>query len=226
MGSGGPGSSSTSGKVECLVGREGSLGGRDGRDGSAGGSRNVEDGDGNGERDGSRGGPWGKAGGADRFGSLSSCCCASSLAFASISRRVGGSGGSLAWSKAGGSFLVGWALSDVTLVRADEEAVLFQEDVDTLERYEMSDELEFLRPPGTGREVEVDRRGGRTGELSCVEFRDGNGGGGGFLVKVGIGLSSGMSCSVVRRGKGGGLTTAEAARVGRGGSDGVGVLSF
>lgn len=121
---------------------------------------------------------------------------------------------------------MGWPLSDVMLVRADEEAVLFQDDVDTLERYEMSDELEFLRAPGTGREAETVRRGGRAGEMSCVEVREGNGGGGGFLVKVGIGLSSGMSCSVVRRGNGGGLTTAEAARVGRGGSDGVEGPSF
>lgn len=121
---------------------------------------------------------------------------------------------------------MGCPFSDVMLVRADEEAELFQDDVDTPERCDMSEELEFLRVPGTGREVEVDRRGGRTGEISCVEFREGNGGGGGFRVNVGIGLSSGMSCSVVRRGKGGGLTTAEAARAGRGGSDGVEGLSF
>lgn len=108
------------------------------------------------------------------------------------------------------------------LVRADEDTVLFHDDVDTLERCEISDELEFLRAPGTEREVEVDRRGGRAGEVCCIEFREGNGGGGGFLVKVGTTLSSGISCSVVRRGNGGGLSTAEAARAGRGGSDGLG----
>lgn len=95
LGRGGPGSSSTSGKVECLAGREGSLGGRDGRDGSAGGSRDAVDGGGKEEREGSRGGPWDTAGGADLFAFLSCSCCAS-RAFASSSRRVGGSGGSLA----------------------------------------------------------------------------------------------------------------------------------
>lgn len=88
----------------------------------------------------------------------------------------------------------------------------------------MSDELEFLRTPGTGREAEVGRRDGRAGGVCCIEFREGNGGG--FLFTAGIGLSSGISCSVVRRGSGGGLLIAEAARVGRGGSDGVGRPSF
>ena len=60
---------------------------------------------------------------------------ASSLAFASRSRLVGGSGGSFAWSSDGGSLLPGWPSPD-----------WFRERLEIVERYDTSEEFEFRLP--------------------------------------------------------------------------------
>jgi hypothetical protein len=83
--------------------------------------------------EGSRGGKEGLGGSAMRLGGrdgvpLAASCSAASFAFASSSRRVGGSGGSLACSSVGGSLLAG-CVSDATLGVAD--LVWFSDKLDT-----------------------------------------------------------------------------------------------
>lgn len=95
-----------------------------------------------------------------------------------------------------------------------------------VDMYEMSDELEFLRPPGVGR-VRFDdgRREGRAGgvPLAEEESREGNGGG---STRPSPGPGAGRSpfsmSVVVRRGSGGSFSVE--ALTGRGGI--TGAVSF
>lgn len=94
---------------------------------------------------------------------------AASFARASTSRLVGGNGGSLAWSKAGGSLRRGCPSTDPTLVC---EEVWFSE---RLEKFDIPDEFEFRL---TDNDCVDGRRGGSAGEVACsVDLLDGNGGG-------------------------------------------------
>ena len=103
----------------CCPGREGSRGGREGRAEAAGCEVAESD-------------------LGDNTDVLCACAAASasaaSFAFASISRRVGGKGGSLAWSRVGGSLRVDFS-----------EPALVSDRLETADMRETSDELEFLR---------------------------------------------------------------------------------
>jgi hypothetical protein len=191
-GRGGAGSS-TGASAGGLAGLDGSLGGNEGLGGSA-------------MRRGGRGGV-----------ALADSFSASSFAFASSSRLVGGSGGSLACSRGGGN-LRGVGPWGTPLDVAD--LVWLRERLDTVDSRETSEAFEFRR---TERVCAEGRREGSFGGVGCGEFRAGRGGG---ASRPGEGaggctpVSPPFSGSPVRRGSGGGNLSV-AARTGRGGRAGL-----
>jgi hypothetical protein len=78
-----------------------------------------------------------------------------------ISRRVGGSGGRFAGSYAGGSFRV----TPSEAVLKFETLALPKDAVETVETWEISDDVEFLRMSVEGAEPSVGRRSGRAGDV-------------------------------------------------------------
>lgn len=117
------------------------------RAGRAGEASSGEGGTGPGERaglDGSRGGREGLGGSAMRRAGRDGetpASAAASFAFASSSRRVGGSGGSLAWSRVGGSFL-GLCVSGPPFEVAD--LVWLSERLEMADIWDTSEAFEFL----------------------------------------------------------------------------------
>ena len=128
------------------------------------------------------------------------CAAASSFALASSSRRVGGNGGSLAWSSVGGNFRAGWPSPEAKLVADD---MCFSERADAVDMYDISESLDPLLPD----EYCVDgRRGGSSGETCWVEFREGSGGTSVRLGSGGDGCSLSSAAMVVLRGNAGGFS--------------------
>jgi len=125
----------------------GRVGSRGGNDGLGGGG-SMARGTAGDDREGKRG---------DFAGRL----LVSSFALASSSLLVGGRGGSLAWSSVGGSFL-----TDCASVPSDR--------AETEETYDFTDSVDGLRSTA---DCVDGRRGGREGEIGCVEVLVGSGGG-------------------------------------------------
>lgn len=145
-------------------------------------------------------------------GSLAASAAAASFACASNSRRVGGSLGRFALSRAGGSFLNACESIEPALVTED---ALFRESVDMVETKDRSDSAEGLR-------FELDGfGGGRTGDV-WFERRVGKGG---ASLRPGKAGDSAPGSTVVLLGRGGGAAApsreSAAGRVGKMGTDGL-----
>lgn len=95
--------------------------------------------------------------------SLAAAClaAASSFAFASNSRLVGGKGGRSAMSVTGGSLCTTVPLDPLLVV---EEIVLVNDRDDMVDCIEASDDAELRRPEGLGTVIVDVRRGGSAGD--------------------------------------------------------------
>lgn len=134
-------------------------------------------------------------GGRPGLASLAMAClaAASSLAFASNSRLVGGKGGKSAMSVTGGSLCTMVPLDPLLVV---EEIVLVNDRDDMVDCIEASDDAELRRPEGLGTVIVDVRRGGSAGDAWNDPVLDGRGGG----------PEASAAFWVLRRGRGGGAS--------------------
>lgn len=132
-------------------------------------------------------------GGRPGLASLAAAClaAASSFAFASNSRLVGGRGGRSAISVTGGSLCTMVPLDPLLVV---EEIVLVNDRDDMVDCIEASDDAELRRPEGLGTVIVDALRGGRAGDAWKDPVLDGKGGG----------PEASAAFWVFRRGRGGG----------------------
>lgn len=130
------------------------------------------------------------------FSLMAACLVtASSFAFASSSRFVGGRGGKLFISQTGGSLCTTVPLDPLLVV---EEMVLVKDRDDMVDCIDASDEAELRRPEGLGTVIVDVRRGGSAGDAWKDPALEGNGGG--------AEASGEVAFCVLRRGNGGGAS--------------------